>query len=210
MQKCWICCKNSTNVAKNFFPTILWYLVYFQIFFLDVISTCSKEKPQKSWAINDKFSKDSIFMGKHGWHFAEVFLHFRKRTVATILLHLFTKMLLHFHKKWRTVAMSTTSATTTTSTPTSPATTTTKSTLTLIFLTQFSQTGHTNSLRANIGLDFNHWITGSIFCFTAEHKKKGGKFFHLNGFLNICHPLDANFVLYQIKCVCRKPLNQLV
>ena len=66
-KKCWICCKNSTNVAK-IFPIILWYLVYLKIFFLDVISTCSKEKPQKSWAINEKFSKDTISMDKHGWH----------------------------------------------------------------------------------------------------------------------------------------------
>ena len=66
-KNCWICCKNQQMLQKNF-PTILWYLVYFQKFFLDVISTCSKEKPQKSWVINEKFSKDSIFMGKHGWH----------------------------------------------------------------------------------------------------------------------------------------------
>jgi len=39
--------KIQQMLQKNF-PTILWYLVYFQKFFLDVISTCSKEKPQKT------------------------------------------------------------------------------------------------------------------------------------------------------------------
>jgi len=36
------------QMLQKKFPTILWYLVYFQNFFLDVISTCSKEKPQKT------------------------------------------------------------------------------------------------------------------------------------------------------------------
>ena len=66
-KKCWICCKNSINVATNF-PTILWYYGLLPNFFLDVISTCSEEKPLKTWANNEKFSKDRIFMGKHGWH----------------------------------------------------------------------------------------------------------------------------------------------
>ena len=60
LQKFNKCCK---KIFQQFFGT--WFI---SKFFLDVLSTCSKEKPQKTWAINEKFSKDSIFMGKHGWH----------------------------------------------------------------------------------------------------------------------------------------------
>ena len=83
-KRCWICCKNSTNVAKNS-PIILWYPVYFQIFFLGVISTCSKEKPQKSWENNEKFWKDSIFMGKHGWHPLNTITYFATKSAQKVL-----------------------------------------------------------------------------------------------------------------------------
>ena len=63
---------NAINVEKKI-PTFSLEPSLFPNFFSGWYINISQRKPWKTWAINEKFSKNSIFMGKHGWHPLNVF-----------------------------------------------------------------------------------------------------------------------------------------